>query len=747
MKRIAQFLVTLVLSLAVLTWLGLQMVHYTTQEWFTRDVTLRAQLAVRGARHALIHYLENADTQSLTRLLDDITHDERILGATVCSVEKGTIATTKDFFKQFSCEAFLPRLNNKDGKLGSVQELHELPNGAVYVSLLPIEDDTNSFGYVILLHDLSFAQRREDRTQWILFLTVMSLGLGASGLTILLARLAWRGWNDELKAALKGENSRQSRFGPILSDIRAMAERLVSEREFDYKDGIWNAERLRHTLQHYLQDDTVVVVANREPYIHEYDAQNQIKVLHPASGLVTALEPIMRACSGIWVAHGSGSADRNTVDSNEHVGVPPGEESYSLRRVWLTEEEESGYYYGFSNEGLWPLCHTADARPVFRTEDWQHYVAINKRFAEVACSETNTEDPIILVQDYHLSLVPSFIRQKLPKATIISFWHIPWPTAERFGICPWREEILNGLLGSSVIGFHTQAHCNNFIDSVERFLETRTDREQHAVIQQGRPTLIRPYPISIEWPVRWLENIPSVTECRREIITKLNIDSSAILGLGIDRLDYTKGVEERLLAIEALLQKKPGLVGKLVFVQLAAPSRVKIERYRELNLTVESVAQRINARYGNDTYKPVILLREHHEPPTVFRFYRACQFCYVSSLHDGMNLVAKEFVASREDEQGVLILSQFTGAARELSEALLVNPYDIDEAASAIWTAVNMSTQEQAARMKAMRALLAEFNIYRWAGRMLVDAARLRRRERLSGLLSSGNISFHQKAS
>jgi trehalose-6-phosphate synthase len=461
-----------------------------------------------------------------------------------------------------------------------------------------------------------------------------------------------------------------------------------------------------------------------------------VRVLHPASGLVSALEPVMRACSGVWVGHGSGSADRETVDAYDRVRVPPGEESYLLRRVWLTEEEENGYYYGFANEGLWPLCHLAHERPLFRAEDWQHYVHVNRKFADAVCEEVDSDDPIVLVQDYHFALAPRMIREKLPRATIITFWHIPWPNAERIGICPWREELISGLLGSSVVGFHTQQHCNNFIESVDAFMESRIDREATAVFQGNRKTLVRPYPISIEWPVHWLKQVPPVAEARVAVRRELGLPEDALLGVGIDRLDYTKGIEERLAAVDELLQRYPEFRGKFTFVQLAAPSRTKIARYRELNERVEVLAGEINAKWSNGTYRAIVLARAHHEPTTVFRYYRAADVCYVSSLHDGMNLVAKEFVAARDDEQGVLVLSQFTGAARDLTEALVVNPYDVRQAAGALAAALRMPASEQRVRMQSMRRLVSEFNVYRWAGRMLVDAAELRRKERMSGRLS-----------
>ena len=556
----------------------------------------------------------------------------------------------------------------------------------------------------------------------------------AFGVPMFVAKWARYDWSLELRSLLRGGGKQSREFQPILSDVRELVGRMANDRED--APGQWTAERLKQTLNRHLHGEKIVILANREPYIHQHTADGRIEVRHPASGLVTALEPVMRACSGVWVAHGSGDADRETVDRNDHVRVPPGEESYHIRRVWLTEEEQQGYYYGFSNEGLWPLCHVAHARPLFRAEDWRQYQAVNQKFADAVCSEVDSKDPIILVQDYHFALAPAMIRKRLPAATVIVFWHIPWPNAERMGICPWRNEILEGLLGSSILGFHTQLHCNNFLDSVDRYMETRIDREHNAVVMQGHRTLIRPYPIALEWPVRWVESAASPEECRAQVWRDLKLKPNALLGVGVDRLDYTKGVEERLLAVELLLERYPEFRGRFSFAQLAAPSRTKIDRYRELNETIEHLAERINQRFGQDDYKPIILLRSHHEPPEVFRYFRAADVCYVSSLHDGMNLVAKEFVAARTDLKGVLVLSEFTGAARELTEALIVNPYDLEGSSDALAAALTMPVEEQQDRMRSMRSMLVQFNVYRWAGKMLVDAARLRNQDRVAGRLA-----------
>jgi len=740
MRQVFRFVIGLVLGLALLTWATSIIVQRTTHKWFEQDVNLRAQLVVGGARQTLSSHWSREQSRDLRKILGEITRDERIMAAAACNADSSLLVSTPDFPRQFSCGELAQHVRpSADAPIGRWSTWHQsdsLPGGSVFVSAIPISDGGQPLGFVVLVHDLSFAEHREYRTQRFVLIAFGFLAVAASVITLLVARFAWRGWTNEIRRLARGEAPKRPEFRPILRDVRELVDRIMVEKETELEGGAWTPQRLKLTLTRHLHGEKVVIVANREPYIHERQDDGSIKVVHPASGLVTALEPVMRACSGVWVAHGGGSADRETADRDGRISVPPGEESYLLRRVWLSKEEERGYYYGFSNEGLWPLCHIAHARPIFRSEDFRHYQTVNQRFADAVCGEVDSDDPIILVQDYHFALAPRLIRERLPRATVIMFWHIPWSNSERLGICPWRREILEGMLGSSIIGFHTQFHCNNFIDSVDRFLEARIDREQNAVVQQGRSTIVRPYPISLEWPVRWLQSALSPGECRASVFADLGLNPDALLGVGVDRLDYTKGVEERLLAVESLLERYPMLRGRFTFVQLAAPSRTLIERYRQLNESVEQVAARINERFSQGTYRPIILLRSHHEPPTVFRYYRAADVCYVSSLHDGMNLVAKEFVAARDDERGVLVLSEFTGAARELTEALIVNPYDIEEASSALATALSMSSDEQRERMRSMRAFLAEFNVYRWAGRMLVDAARLRRRERLTGRLA-----------
>ncbi len=735
MNQALRFVAILVIGLAVCSALAHVALSRMTRRWFESDLDTRAELVLTGAEPRLADALDRNDRVVLRRELARMTRTERLLGAQVCAPSGAVLARTSGFPVELHCVGFAPA-EGTASSAPAFSGVRELASGEAFVTARGVTVSQQP-ALVMLLQDMRQVDVRQQKAQQLVWLSFLVLSLAASIVTLVAMRLSWRSWTDALRRLVQGKDKEASpEFRPLVGDVRELVQRLSSEWDQKERGGHWTPERLRNVLGQLLHGERIIVLSNREPYIHSRDESGQIRWRHPASGLVTALEPVVRACSGVWIAHGAGSADHETVDARDHVRVPPGEEAFVLRRVWLSEEEEQGYYYGFANEGLWPLCHVAHTRPVFRAEDWQAYKDANKKFADAVVQEADTEDPIVLVQDYHFGLVPRMIRRQLPRATIISFWHIPWPNSEQLGICPFREELLDGMLGSSILGFHTQQHCNNFFDSVDRYLEARIDREQNAVVRHRRSTLVRPYPISIAWPVHWLSELPSVAECRSSVFAQLGLAPDALLGVGVDRLDYTKGIEERLLAVERALERDPELVGRFTFVQLGAPSRTRIPRYQALAESVHEVAERINARFGSGSYRPIILWREHHEPVQVFRFYRAAHLCYVSSLHDGMNLVAKEFVASRDDEQGVLILSHFTGAARELTEALVVNPYDLEEASSAIAMALQMPESEQRQRMQAMRGLLAEFNIYRWAGRMLIDAAELRRRERLSDRLS-----------
>src|SRR5688572_5301999 len=513
-------------------------------------------------------------------------------------------------------------------------------------------------------------------------------------------------------------------FQPLAREMMQLASSLqvarASAREEarlrDAAESRWTPDRLRVHVRSKLGQRPLFVISNREPYIHMRQ-NGSIRTLQPASGLVTALEPILLACDGTWIAHGSGDADRETVDADNRLRVPQDQPEYTLRRVWLTQEDEDGYYYGFSNEGLWPLCHIAHTRPVFRAGDWASYQRVNEKFAQATLEELrSTESPIVLVQDYHFALLPALIKAERPDAQIAVFWHIPWPNPEAFGICPWQAELLDGLLGADLVGFHTQAHCNNFLETVDRALESQIDWEDFTVRRHKHLTRVRPFPISVDVPEASADpEGPAQPERRVALLAELGV-SSSYLGVGVDRVDYTKGIVERFHGIERFLETRPDYVGHFTFAQIAAPSRSRIQRYHDLEVEITNEANRINRRFETASWRPIVLVTRHHDHQEILKYYRAADLCLVTSLHDGMNLVAKEFVASREDDDGVLILSRFAGASGELRDALIVNPYHTDELAEALHRALVMPEPERAARMARMRRIVKEHNVYRWAG-------------------------------
>ena len=723
-----RFIIPLVLVLTALAYSVMPLVDRLTTRWFVRDLNLRASLVANSVEAPLENFMLASDSAAIHRFFTGITRDERLFAIGFCATGSAHPIATSTLPAEITCA-------NLDSLGRSENQILTQPQGPLLVSVLDIGPGPQPMGKLVVLHDMSFVQRRSDETKRYLFYFFIGLGVVVSLITVVVAQLSWRGWMHGIQALMRGEGllrpSRPAQEGelqPIADDLRALIRDLEAEHRFrDDEQLAWSPEMLREILHRELRDQHVIVVSNREPYIHVRQG-NSITLQRPASGLVTAMEPIMRACSGTWIAHGSGSGDRDVVDKHDRISVPIDNPSYQLRRVWLTAEEEQGYYYGFANEGLWPLCHIAHVRPTFRTSDWLQYERVNRKFADAVVAEAKSSDPIVLVQDYHLALVPRMVREKLPGATIIAFWHIPWPNPEAFGICPWRDELLDGLLGSSILGFHTQFHCNNFVDTVDRQLEARVDRETFSVSYKGQLTAIKRYPISIDWPPG--VTVPSAEVCRSVIREKHGLPHDHALGIGVERLDYTKGLEERFRAIERLLELHPRWIGQFTFVQIAAPSRAIIPEYAEYELRVRNLTARVNARFAAKA-PPIILDVAHHEQNEVYEYYRAADLCFVSSLHDGMNLVAKEFVAARDDERGVLILSQFTGAARELPESLIVNPYDADQCAAALNVALTMPLRAQRARMRLMRSLIREFNVYRWAGRMLLDAARMRRRRGL----------------
>ena len=788
-----RFLLPLAGTLVVAAYLAVPLMDQVTLRWFSRDLNSRGALVANTLSDAITEALQSGRTARLRPLFERAAQDERLFALGLCGLDGRPLQSTERYPAGLSCARAIaiaheaePRLALAGGAVHvGVQDVLGAPHaepkapatapaplpaidepaaarwaaaaaaaaaGAASAAAAPDADNPDAVeaapallqARLVLLHDLSFIERRSQDTRRYLIGLIAALGGVIALITVVVAQLSWRGWVNGARALLRGEGllspllPAAPELAPFAADLRLRLRDLEDEyRRSAGPEAEWTAERLRTLLRTQLSGDQVIVVSNREPYIHEKSAAGVI-VKRPASGLVTAVEPVMRACSGTWVAHGSGSADREVVDAGDRVRVPPGQDDYWLRRIWLSAQEEQGYYYGFANEGLWPLCHVAHVRPVFRESDWEAYRAVNQRFADAVVAEARSADPVVLVQDYHFALLPAMIREKLPQATVLTFWHIPWPNPESFGICPWRREILQGMLGSTILGFHTRYHCRNFIETVDRYLEARIEHEHATIAFQEKETLVESYPISIEWPgTAQAAGWPAVADCRQRVIERLGLPADACLAVGVDRFDYTKGILERLNAVERLLEKWPSWIGRFVFVQVAAPTRSELDEYRSFQERIQRVAARINQRFGRPGYQPVHLLAQHHEHDAVNELFRAADICVVTSLHDGMNLVCKEFVAARDDMRGVLVLSRFAGAAREMPEALIVNPYHVEETADALQRAATMPLAEQRERMASLRTTVREFNVYRWAGRMLADAGRWRLRARIEARVRS----------
>jgi trehalose 6-phosphate synthase len=617
----------------------------------------------------------------------------------------------------------------------SVGNYFKSEGNKIYQFIKPIKNNSGINRAVIIYTDAGYIDKLIEKIWFRNFVSWFIQALLISLATLVLVRWGiFRQVNkivDWVKAVRTGKmvqlkpQPHLDFLDPLHKEIENIAKEMNEAKATAYEEAqlrssaeaIWTPERLKVEIENLLKGKKMIVVSNREPYMHIHEGK-EIKCIVPASGMITAMEPILKACSGLWIASGSGDADKETVDKNDKVEVPPEEPKYTLKRLWLTKEEENHFYYGFSNEGLWPLCHIAHTRPTFRNDDWNFYKKVNEDFARAVLAETqDDEEPFILIQDFHFALLPELIKRAKPKAKVAIFWHIPWPNPESFGICPWQKEILHGMLGADLIGFHTQYHCNHFLETVNSALESRVLWDNFSVKMAGRTTLVKPFPISIAFTLKDFNNVtPKLTPSH--VLNEHGI-ASKFMGIGVDRIDYTKGIVEKFLAIERFLEKNPAYIGKLTFVQVGAPSRTMLKTYSDTVAAVESEAVRINQRFKSKDWKAILLLKRHHSHKEIAPYYSAANFCMITSLHDGMNLVAKEFVASRHQNDGSLILSRFAGASQELQGAILVNPYDIEKLADAIKVALEMTKEEQTQRMMQMRLVIARHNIFSWASALL----------------------------
>jgi trehalose-6-phosphate synthase len=721
-----RFLVMLVPALLLVAFVFMYVLDNLERQSLGENFHHAAKLLVESLEDPLVDSLRNPNDVNIDRILKRVPRDPRVVALIVCDPQ-GKLLKRVPVPLNIDCSfSDRPASFKSYGEAPVYQSAFAVPSGGgpVLAQVIVVQSVTDGPG------------ARGAITRRALLLAFFFFVSLASVVSIVLYR-----WNASrrldrfgraLKRIIKGDGGRLSElfeateFAPLVKDLNRVIQDLVRRRKPEVLAGSSNPDAvlLREEARRLFGKSQICVVANREPYIHNRKGK-KIEVVRPASGLVTAMEPIMRACSGMWIGHGSGSADRESADRHGIILVPPEQPEYSLKRVWLSREEENGYYYGFSNEGLWPLCHIAHTRPTFRKSDWKAYVKVNEKFASAFAEEMKTVAPIALIQDYHFACLPEMIRKRRPDAVVSLFWHIPWPNPESIRICPWKQELLEGMLGADLIGFHIQYHCNNFLDAVDTFLEARVDRENFTVTMKGHTSYIRPFPISIDWPSQVEPAPETFPSLRTQLLEDLGIAQDSVVAVGVDRLDYTKGIVERLQAVEVLLDNHPELVGKFVLIQISAPSRAQIKRYQELDFEVKELALRINGRFQRNGYEPIMLRTSHHDSHEVMRYYRAADLCVVTSLHDGMNLVAKEFIASRSDLGGALVLSSFTGAARELTEAYVVNPYDTEEVAEAMYRAISADVPERQRRMKWMRNLVSQNNVYDWARKFLVEVHRI----------------------
>ena len=703
----------------------------------TSDLQFRSSLVAESLRETVEPNFINKSDQYLQTVVEKFADKERVVGLAIFDNKENIVAMTTSLPKDvLLSQDIAPHAMDEDKANGDFLKIN---NKKTYMFALPLHDKGSVVGSLMIVQNADYIDARllDIWKSNLIRLFVQALLLSIAALLIIrwiiyqpIANLV-----ESIKSMRMGipqQNKSKANylfFGPLVKEVANINKSLTEARHtaseeaklrLEKLDSPWTRERLKEFIKEFLKDKTIFLVSNREPYIHVKEG-SKIKYFFPASGMATAIEPVMHATGGTWIAHGSGNADKQVVDSHDRIRVPPDEPQYTLRRVWLTEEEEEGYYYGFSNEGIWPLCHMAHTRPIFRKEDWNQYEKVNGKFAESVFQEIKgVEKPLILIQDYHFALLPRMIKNHRPDAQVSIFWHIPWPNSEAFRICPWRKEMLDGLLGADLIGFHTQQSCLNFLDTVGREHESLIDFEQFTITKGGHISYIKPFPISIPFSNGEYEISGEKKEGKniQKILDDLHVHTKYI-AIGVDRLDYTKGIIERLKAVEFFLDQNPQYRKQFTLIQIAPPTRSRIERYLRFGEEVEEEVNRINKKFTQNNWKPIVFLKKHHTHEEIFALYKAANVCLVTSLHDGMNLVAKEFVSVRSDEQGVLVLSQFAGASRELKDALIVNPYNIEGTAEAIREALTMSKVEQNRRMKRMREIVKNYNVYRWAADFL----------------------------
>ncbi len=742
MRRVLLFMLPILIIIGIVfAGFGMLQVRFQ-QERLMDDLERKAKNVAESMELSALNVFEKSDLRSAQLLVDKFQKRERLQGCIIYSKEGKILAVTERIAdwgqKDNSYIDSVARSQKARGRMEKYKEY------SMYSYVLPVLDSAeNTVGLIEVVYDTSYIFNILTR-QWrgisvalivlVFLMIIVTLPLQRQIFVLPVQRLTE--WFTRFQ---KGETDEQLSFeeigdlGKLAKEVEQVAlglrvaRRTVSREAQDRVESgdLWTEKRLQDLVRAKLGESSLFLVSNREPYMHVLDEKTgKPRCVRPASGVVTALDPVMRACGGVWVAQGSGNADRKFANSKGKLGVPPDDIHYILKRTWLSKDEERGFYYGFSNEGLWPLCHITYTRPVFRETDWQMYKKVNQKYADSILEELPAKNPLVFIQDYHFTLLGKMIKEKRPDAIVALFWHIPWPNPEVFSICPYQEEILDGMLGCDLIGFHVQYHCNNFLDTANRLLESRVDTEKFSVVRANKETFIRAFPISVD---NYSYEAASSDFESMEAIRKEYELEGKIVGLGVERIDYTKGIVERIQAIDRFLEKYPQYIGKFVFIQIAAPSRTHIKRYHDLMGEIDELIDKVNWKHSDNSWKPIIYMKKHFSSDEIKPFYAIADVCVVSSLHDGMNLVAKEYVATKNGASGMLVLSCFTGAARELADAVQINPYSTEKFADAIKLAIEIPEEEKKARMSNMNKIVSDNNVFHWAGNIISEIASLKK--------------------
>ena len=455
----------------------------------------------------------------------------------------------------------------------------------------------------------------------------------------------------------------------------------------------------------------LLVMSNRAP-IHLVGEGSEQRIEPTVGGVGSTFLRLLEHNGGIWIAWPGGSK------AIARMAMPPRNPRFMLVFQNLNEQDISNYYYGMCNRGLWPLMHFMTSNCRFDSSHWANYCLVNRKFAVTASREAEQYD-VAWVQDFHLALVPQMLRERRGNAPIGLFWHVPWPPEQVFRIFPWRRELLEGMLGADLIGFHTRAYVRHFLDCCERILGLEVDRARGEISHGSRVTRVGDHPLGI--PGDFFHNLSASAAVRARARRIRNGLRGHILILGVDRLDYTKGIIERLLAFERFLERKPEYCKRVTMVLIAVPSRTKVAEYAKLKRELDELVGRIVGRFSSGGWVPIRYLYAQLSPEELVAYYQAADIAMLTPLRDGMNLIAKEFVASQLGDSSVLILSEFAGAAEELPDALLVNPYDIDGVADTLARAIVMPLAEKHERLDRMRQQVMSNTLEQWSERFLAD--------------------------